>query len=343
MQSLSLLISSMALLAPLTVTVTDGFLMTAAAAAPVRLQQQQLQSAAIMNNFDLSSSSLSSLTTHTSCTTSMTAQALNQNQNQQFHQQDSVTQHSQTDNEWNAHYAQLQAFHRRHNHVRVPLRETELYDWCQLQYNMSTDEQSMQQHQKQHQQQHQHRMSKLLAVKFWDRQVQKQSWNEWYLQLMQFYIEHGHTNIAVSAEPLLAQWVHSQRTLSGGLTRHQRKLLWSINFVFDAEQADFETQYLRLLELEDDDEIVSVRQWKKLQESKTSGRGMSKSSSSRSRITASSKRKATTGVKKSTNTKNSKKQVERSTTLWKWGETQQQQELFGTNEPLQHRHKTSSV
>ena len=76
-----------------------------------------------------------------------------------------------------------------------------------------------------------------------------------------------HSNVPCSPTTyLLAQWAHCQRN-SSFQTHRQRKLLWSINFLWDPQQADFEIQYQRLLDLQQHppQSIGSVRQWKKMQ------------------------------------------------------------------------------
>ncbi|KAI2512967.1 hypothetical protein MHU86_1513 [Fragilaria crotonensis] len=172
----------------------------------------------------------------------------------------------QRDHEWDESYQQLKAVYNRHEPSRLhPTTTTttcttttnkDLFEWCKIQAHLASTGRLTQV-----------RLSRLVEIGFWNDELPAQPWDHWYSQLMDFYLQHGHSNVHCTSETyLLAQWGQLQRT-SALLSIRQKRLLWSINFVFDAEQAEFETQYQRLLELETKEPILSVRQWKKLQRS----------------------------------------------------------------------------
>jgi hypothetical protein len=166
----------------------------------------------------------------------------------------------QGDNEWNESYEQLKAFYNRHEHVRLhqTTKHKNLHEWCQVQAQLASNGRLTHVH-----------LSKLVEIGFWNNELHSQPWDHWYRHLMAFYLQHGHSNVQCTSKTyLLAQWLQLQRT-SAFLSIRQKRLLWSINFVFDAEQAEFETQYQRLLELETKQPILSVRQWKKIQRGKS--------------------------------------------------------------------------
>jgi hypothetical protein len=165
--------------------------------------------------------------------------------------------------DWNDAYEQLRTFYERYEHLRLPrITSTQkaLHDWVQTQARQPdtlTDAQ----------------LTKLVELGVWTEQLHAQPWEHWYLQLLHFYIHHGHSNVPCSSTTyLLAQWAYCQRN-SSFQTHRQKKLLWSINFLWDSQQADFEIHYQRLLDVQQQQQqqrhtsksIGSVRQWKKMQ------------------------------------------------------------------------------
>lgn len=178
--------------------------------------------------------------------------------------------------QWDDYYQELQTFYHRHQHTRVPRRggNTDLYEWCQQQQQSQslTTTTTVSSPSSVSLSVSNHRLFQLTELGFWTKQLHTQTWDEWYLQLFQFYLDHGHSNVACTSDTLLlAQWVHVQRSNNNNSlsTTRQKKLLWSVNFCFDPQEADFETQYQRLLELEQTQPILSVRQWKKTQQQKS--------------------------------------------------------------------------
>ena len=194
-------------------------------------------------------------------------------------QDDNNNNNNSNNRQWDDYYQELQTFYHRHQHTRVPRRggNTDLYEWCQQQQqsqSLTTTTTTVSSPSSVSLSVSNHRLFQLTELGFWTKQLHTQTWDEWYLQLFQFYLDHGHSNVACTSDTLLlAQWVHVQRSNNNNnnslSTTRQKKLLWSVNFCFDPQEADFETQYQRLLELEQTQPIFSVRQWKKTQQQKT--------------------------------------------------------------------------
>lgn len=126
----------------------------------------------------------------------------------------------------------------------------------------------------------------------WEEYSQSLRWEDWYRFMVKYYLHHG--NVHVVGQECLAQWVQLQRTLVslGLLYSYQVQLMWAVNFCWDTSEANFMIQYQRLLQLETEDsktvnmitpksmtknitnhgientKVLSVRNWKKLQQSK---------------------------------------------------------------------------
>lgn len=166
------------------------------------------------------------------------------------------------DDDWNNSYEQLKAFYDRHEHIRLHKSPTHkvLREWCQTQTRLASSGLLTQV-----------QLSKLVDLGFWNNELHAQPWDHWYLEVLAFYLQHGHSIVpCTSTSYLVAQWGHLQRT-SSFLSHRQKKMLWSINFVFDAQQAEFEMHYQKLLTLETEEPIISIRQWKKMQRSNPIG------------------------------------------------------------------------
>lgn len=212
-------------------------------------------------------------------------------------------QQQQFELEWNRNYQRLKSFYDKNGNVRIPVPRSRkgkssrkpkpnLYDWCQEQRRrsllMRLDE---------------FKLAKLLQIGFFNDLVQAgASWNDFFQNLLQFYVQHGHSNVPpASHHLLLAQWVHQQRRYSHLLSAKKRQLLWSVNFCWSQEEADFDAQYRRLRELQHQTTVaataatqrnptkrtdsalgqkqkrlrrqqhpqLTVRQWKKIQQSTT--------------------------------------------------------------------------
>lgn len=167
-------------------------------------------------------------------------------------------QQKQKELEWDRNYQRLKSFHDKHGNVRIPVprsrkgsssanrnrkltRQQQLYDWCQEQRQdsllMRLDDD---------------KATKLLRIGFFNDLVQAgYSWNQLFQVLLQFYVQHGHSNVPPTCHHLLlAQWVYQLRRHGHLLSAKKRQLLWSVNFCWSQEEADFDAQYRRLRELQ---------------------------------------------------------------------------------------------
>jgi len=131
---------------------------------------------------------------------------------------------------WEERFEQLRAYHAKHGHTRVSMREDEkLYHWAKVQRNqhergrLSEDQIGM-----------------LAAIDFdftkptWSRGPENVPWERSYQRLRAYYAEHGHTRVLRREDKKLAEWVYGQqeRHRHGELSPEHREKLESLGLEF---------------------------------------------------------------------------------------------------------------
>ena len=159
---------------------------------------------------------------------------------------------------WDRRYSELQAFHADNGHCQVPMiHPSGLGVWVKNQKReyrrLETGE---------HSTLSRDRLEKLHALSFTFSRSRKEAWEEKYNELVEFYREHGHSNVPENyeANPSLGSWCANQRTAyrrhleqglpddaaKGPLSREKIQLLRDVEFIFQIREERWQSKLDKL-------------------------------------------------------------------------------------------------
>jgi hypothetical protein len=134
------------------------------------------------------------------------------------------------DAQWQKHFDELVAFHKKHGHTRVPSKQAKLVGWMERQRLAKSRGQLSKQ-----------RMKMLESINFiWDfKDIKQKAWEDKFKQLKEFRKENGHAFVPVNYKEnkSLGTWVASQRWLEakGKLDPVKKKKLDQLGFVWSKD------------------------------------------------------------------------------------------------------------